>query len=69
MYEFYYNYLKKKYADKIKLCYTDYVKNTNRPIAVGIDKKVLGMMKDKLDNNEMVKSVNACAKLYSYLKQ
>ena len=90
MYEFYHNYLKKKYGDKIKLCYTDtdsffihaltedfykdisddvkerfdtnnYDKNTNRPIAVHINKKVLGMMKDKLDNNEMVKSVNVCS--------
>ena len=98
VYEFYYNYFKKKYGDKVELCYTDtysffihvltedfykdisddvkkrfdtsnYDKNTNRPIAVGINKKVLGMMKDELDNNEMVKSVNVCAILYSYLKQ
>ena len=88
--EIYYNYLKKKYGDKIKLCYTDtdsffihvltedfykdisddvkerfdtnnYDKKTNRPLAVGINKKLLGMMKDELDNNEMVKSVNVCA--------
>ena len=94
VYEFYYNYFKKKYGDKVELCYTDtdsffihvltedfykdisddvkkrfdtsnYDKNTNRPIAVGINKKVLGMMKDELDNNEMVKSVNVCAILYS----
>ena len=24
MYEFYYDYLKKKYRDKVKLCYTDF---------------------------------------------
>ena len=84
MYEFYYDYLQKKYGDKVKLCYTDtdsfiihvltedfykddvnerfvtynYDENTNRPTAVGINKKVPGMMKDELENDEMEESVN-----------
>ena len=98
MYDFYYGYLKEKYGDKVKLCYTDtdsfilyiltddfyedtksdvnekfdtsnYSKNTNRPITSGINKKVLGMMKDELGDNEMIESVNICAKLYSYTEQ
>ena len=98
MYDFYYGYLKEKYGDRVRLCYTDtdsfilyiltedfyediesdvnekfdtssYSKNTNRPITVGVNKKVLGMMKDELGDNEMIESVNVCAKLYSYTKQ
>ena len=98
MYEFYYDYLKIKYADKVKLCYTDtdsfimyvesddfyedlacdvnerfdtssYSKDTNRPKAAGVNKKLLRMMKDELRDDEMIESVNMCAKLYSYAKQ
>ena len=98
MYEVYYDYIKKKYVDKVKLCYRDkdsfviyvetndfyeniacdvneqfdtsgYSKNTNRPIATGVNKKLLGMMKDELGDNEIIESVNVCAKLYSYTSQ
>ena len=98
MYEFYYDYLKQKYGDNVKLCDTDtdsfimhvktddiYVdinndvnerfdtnnirKNTNRPITTGVNEKVLHMMKDELGDDEMVESVNVCAKLYSFTKQ
>ena len=98
MYDFYYGYLKEKYEDRVRLCYTDtdsfnlyiltedfyediindvnekfdtssYSKNTNRPITVNVNKKVLGMMKDELGDNEMIESVNVCGKLYSYTKQ
>ena len=98
MYDFYYGYLKQKYEDRVRLCYTDtdsfilyiltndfyedissdvnerfdtssYSKSTSRPITTGINKKVLGMMKDELGDNEMIESVNVCAKLYSYTKQ
>ena len=48
---------------------SNYDKNTNRPIAVGINAKVPGMMKDESENDEMEESVNVCAKLYSYTKQ
>ena len=98
MYDFYYGYLKQKYGDRVRLCYTDtgsfilyiltddfyedikndvdkrfdtsnYSKDTNRPITIGVNKKVLGMMKDELGDNEMIESVNVCAKLYSYTEQ
>ena len=98
MYDFYYGYLKHKYGDRVRLCYTDtdsfilyiltddsyedikrdvderfdtsnYSKDTNRPITTGVNKKVLGMMKDELGDNEMIESVNVCAKLYPYTEQ
>ena len=46
-----------------------YSKNTNRPITTGVNKKLLGMMKDELGDDEMIESVNVCAKLYSYASQ
>lgn len=46
-----------------------YSENTNRLITAGVNKKKLGMMKDKLGPDEMIESVNVCAKLYSYLRQ
>ena len=48
---------------------SSYSKSTNRPITTGINKKVLGMMKDELGDNEIIENVNVCAKLYSYTKQ
>ena len=76
MYEFWYDYLKPKYGDKVKLCYMDtdsfviYVKTEDfykdiandvdkwfetsnydekdeRPLPIGINKKVIGMFKDE----------------------
>ena len=98
MYEFYYDYLKPKYDDDVKSCYTDtdsfiihiktddiyadinndvnerfdtsnISKNTNRTITSSINKKVLNMMKDELGDDEMIESVNVCAKLYSFTRQ
>ena len=73
MYEFWYDYMKPKYNDKVKLCYmdtdnlimnikandfykdisSDVVKRfdtsnyeCNRPIPIGKNKKVIGLMKD-----------------------
>ena len=77
MYEFWYDYLKPKYQDNIKLCYMDtdsfilqiktddffkdinndiekwfdisnYDKNDNRPLKIGLKKKVIGKFKDEL---------------------
>ena len=74
-YEFYYDYIKPKYGDKVKLCYMDtdsfiihiqtegfykdiaddvckwfdtsgYDKKLNRPLPIGINKKVIDMFKD-----------------------
>ena len=74
MYEFWYDYVRNKYGDKVNLCYTDtdsLVMNikTNdfykdiaqdanerfdtsnytfdRPLPIGINKKVIGLMKDE----------------------
>ena len=75
MYEFWYDYMKPKYGNKVKLCYTDTdsfiiniktndfyediasdVENrfdtsnyeVNRPLPMGKNKKVIGLMKDEL---------------------
>ena len=73
MYEFWYGYLKPKYGDRIKFCYTDtdslifFIKTedfyediaddvetrfdtsgykVDRPLPVGKNKKMIGLMKD-----------------------
>ena len=77
MYEFWYDYIKPKYKDKTKLCYTDtdsfvihiktgdfyediagdvkkwfgtsdYGEVDKRPLAIGENKKVIGLFKDEL---------------------
>ena len=75
MYEFWYDYMKPKYGNKVKLCYTDTdsfiiniktndfyediasdVENrfdtsnyeVDRPLPMGKNKKVIGLMKDEL---------------------
>ena len=75
MYEFWYDYMKPKYGNKVKLCYTDtdsFIINiktndfyediasdvedrfdtsnyeVNRPLPVGKNKTVIGLMKDEL---------------------
>ena len=98
MYEFYYEYIKPKYGNKVKLCYTDadsfimqiftndfyadfssdvnrwfdtscYSKESNKPLEVGVNEKVPGMMKDETGDDEMIKSVNVCVKLYSHVRR
>ena len=94
MYEFYYDYLKPKYGDKVKLCYIDtdsfiihiqtedfyididndvnewfytsgYDKKLDRPLTTGINKKVIGKFKDKLNGLIMTELCAARAKTYS----
>ena len=95
MYDFHYNYIKKKYREKAKLLFTDtdslayeiqiedfykdisedveakfdtsnFPKNHPSGIPVGVNKKVIGMFKDKCNGKIMHEFVGLRAKLYSY---
>ena len=95
MYEFWYDYLKPKYQDNIKLCYMDtdsfilqinaddffkdinndieiwfdtsnYDKNDNRPLKIGLNKKVIGKFKDELGGKILTEFVALSAKTYAY---
>ena len=96
MYDFYYNYLKEKYGDKVKLLFSDtdslmceiqtedfykdisrdvkdrfdtsdYPENHPSGIPTGINKKVLGMMKDEAAGKIIKEFVGLRAKLYSFI--
>ena len=94
MYEFHYDYMKKKYNDKnLTLCYMDTdsliysietddffkdiaddVKdrfdtsgyNSNRPLPLGLNKKVIGLMKGELGGKIMTEFVTMRPKMYAY---
>ena len=94
MYEFHYNYMKRKYNnDKLTLCYMDMdsliysietddfykdiaddVKdrfdtsghNSSRPLPVGLNKKVISLMKDDLGGEIMTEFVAMRPKMYAY---
>ena len=94
MYEFHYDYMKRKYPDdELTLCYMDtdsliysiktedFYKDiaddvetrfdTNgyipdRPLPVGLNKKVIGLMKDELGGEIMREFVSLQPKMYSY---
>ena len=68
MYEFWYYYVKPKYDEKAKLCYT----NTYSFIlcmkkVIESNWKVIGLMKDELGGKVMTKFVGLTGKTYNYL--
>ena len=94
MYEFWYDYMKPKYGNNVKLCYMDTdssimniktndfyeditndVENrfdtsnyeVNRPLLMGKNKKVIGLMKDELGGKIITEFVTLRPKTYSYL--
>ena len=92
MYEFWYDYMKPKYNDNVKLCYMDsfvmhiktndfykYISddvdnrfNTSnyevkRPLPIGKNKKVIGLMKDELGGEIITEFIALRPKTYSYL--
>ena len=94
MYEFWYDYMKPKYDNNVKLCYMDtdsfimniktndfyediandvenrfYTSNyeVKRPLQIGKNKEVIGLMKDELDGKIITEIVTLRPKTYSYL--
>ena len=98
MYEFWYDYIKLKYGDKARLCYTDtdslviyietedfykdiagdvekwfdtfnYDENDERPLPVGMSKKVIRKFKDEIAGKVITEFITLRAKAYAYLKK
>ena len=94
MYEFWYDYMKPKYDNSVKLCYMDmdsFIMNiktndfykdiandvenrfdtsnyeVNRPLPMGNNKNVFGLMKDELGGKIIMEFVALRPKTYSYL--
>ena len=91
MYEFWCDYMKPKYDNKVKLCYMDTdtfimniktndfyediasgVKNTsnyevNRPLPMGKNKKIIGLMKNELGGKIITEFVTLRPKTFSFL--
>ena len=94
MYEFWYNYVKVKYEDRVKLCYMDtdsFVLNVrikdfykdisedvkdrfdtsnfkcDRPLPIGVNKKVVGLMEDELGGGIITEFIALRPKAHSYI--
>ena len=94
MYEFWYDCMKPKYNDNVRLCYMDtdsfvmYIKRNDfykdissdveckfdtsnyevkRPLPIGKNKKVIGLMKDELGGEIITEFIALRPKTYSYL--
>ena len=94
MYEFWYDNMKRKYDNDVKLCYMDtdsFIMNiktndfyegiandvenrrdtsnykVNRPLPMGKNKKIIGLMKDELGGKIITEFVTLRPKTYSYL--
>ena len=89
MYEFHYEYMKKKYPEGLTLCYMDTdsliynIKtedsykdiaedrfdtsgyNLDRPLPIGLNKKVIGLMKDELGGETMTEFITLRQKMYA----
>ena len=93
---FWYDYIKPKYRDRTKLCYTDtdtfvihiksedffedifndaerwsdtsnHAEHDKRPLPIGKNKKVPGLLKDELGGKTITEVVTLRAKTYTYL--